>query len=77
MWRLICLAFFGVFAWGMTLEMYGPQISEHTTKITNAVKVLIPPKYPCTCFAPLQTGTPQCGAHWESCEDHLLQRLRC
>ena len=39
MWRLICLAFFGAFAWGVTWETYGAQISEHTTKIMNAVKV--------------------------------------
>ena len=61
MWRLICLAFFGAFAWGVTWGTYGAQISEHTTKIINAVKVHIPPKYLCSCFASLQTDTPQCG----------------
>lgn len=77
MWRLICLAFFGAFAWGMTWETYGAQISEHTTKIINAVKVHIPPKYPCSCFASLQIDTPQCGVHWARCKDHCLQRLSC
>ena len=39
MWRLICLAFFGAFAWGVTWDMYGAQISGHAHRAIDALKV--------------------------------------
>ena len=38
MWRLICLAFFGAFAWGVTWDMYGVQISSHVHKAIDALQ---------------------------------------
>ena len=39
MWRIICLGFFGVFAWGMTWDMYGTRILEHYHRVVDAVQV--------------------------------------
>ena len=40
--RLICLAFFGAFAWGVTWDMYGAQISGHAHRAIDAFKVRLP-----------------------------------
>lgn len=38
MWRLVCLAFFGVFAWAVTWDMYGAQVSAHFHRAVDAVQ---------------------------------------
>ena len=43
MWRIICLGFFGVFAWGMTWDMYGTRILEHYHRIVDIVQAGLNP----------------------------------
>ena len=39
MWRLVCIAFFGAFAWGAASEVYGPQIMSACQRALKAVTV--------------------------------------
>ena len=43
MWRITCLGFFGVFAWGMTWDLYGTQILAHYYRIIDAAQVVSEP----------------------------------
>ncbi len=61
MWRLICLAFFGAFAWGMAWETYGARISEHTAKFISAVKVHMSPKTPVKLLRTFPDRRWRCG----------------
>lgn len=39
MWRMVCIAFFGAFAWGAASEVYGAQIIAACKTATKAVQV--------------------------------------
>ena len=49
MWRIICLGFFGVFAWGVTWDMYGTRIQEHYHRVVDAVQAWLSLSSPFHC----------------------------
>ena len=64
MWRLICLTFFGAFAWGVTWDVYGALISSRVRKAFDALQVKLPPQ---RRFQLTHRAPPACNESKPSC----------